>query len=78
MKDYVKAKKPLKGEKIGECLVQAGLIDENTLAKALEIQKVQEKKLGNILIDMGLADDETIAKALAEQLQIPMVRLTKG
>lgn len=62
-------------KKLGECLVGAGLIDEMTLVKALELQKVQKKKLGRILIDMGVADDETIAKALAGQLHIPLVRL---
>ncbi len=76
MNKPVNSKKPPKGrKKLGECLISAGLIDEKTLDKALEIQKVQKKKLGNILIDMGVADDETIAKALADQLHIPMVRL---
>ena len=63
-----------KRKKLGECLVGAGLIDEKTLAKALELQKVQKKKLGRVLIDMGVADDGTIARALAEQLNIPMIR----
>jgi len=64
-------------KKLGECLMEAGLIDEKTLAKALEIQKVRKKKIGQILIDMGVADDEEIAKALATQLMIPFLRLGK-
>jgi type IV pilus assembly protein PilB len=76
MNKPVNSKKPPKGrKKLGECLISAGLIDEKTLAKALEIQKVQKKKLGRILIDMGVADDETIARAMAEQLHIPLLRL---
>ena len=76
MNKPIRAGKSAKGrKKLGECLVEAGLIDQSTLAKALEIQKVQRKKLGNILIDMGVADDETIARALAGQLRIPLVRL---
>lgn len=64
-----------KRRKLGDCLVEAGLIDEKTLAKALDIQKVQKKKIGQILIDMGVADDEEIAKALSKQLRIPFVSL---
>ena len=62
-------------KKLGECLVEAGLIDEKTLANALEIQKVQRKKIGQIFIDMGVADDQEIAQALAIQLKIPLVHL---
>ena len=66
---------PSKKLKMGEYLVKAGLIDEETLAKALHIQKSQKKRLGRILIGMGLADDVVIAKTLAQQLQIPYGRL---
>ena len=58
-------------KKLGEYLVEFGLIDEKTLDKALEIQKIEKKRIGQILIDMGVADDEVIAKALASQLKIP-------
>nr|HID59596.1 response regulator [Desulfobacterales bacterium] len=64
-----------KHKRLGELLVEAGLIDKKTLDKALEIQKMQKKRIGQILIDMGVADDEEIAKALASQLKIPLVRL---
>src|SRR3989339_291666 len=64
-------------KRIGDYLIEAGLIDQATLAKALEIQKSQKKKIGQVLIEMGVADDVTIAKALAEQLKIPFVRLEK-
>jgi type IV pilus assembly protein PilB len=64
-------------KKLGECLVEAGLIDDKTLANALEIQKAQGKKIGQVLIDMGVADDGMIAKALAGQLNISLLRLDK-
>jgi len=71
--------KPPRGrKKLGELLVEAGLIDERTVAKALEIQKLQKKKIGQILIDMGVADEEEIAKAVAKQLMIPFLRLVKA
>jgi hypothetical protein len=46
MNKPVSSKKPPKErEKLGKYLISAGLIDEKTLAKALEIQEVQKKKL---------------------------------
>lgn len=70
-------KSPKRAKKLGEYLVDVGLIDNKTLANALEIHRVQGKKLGRILIEMGVADDEMIAKALATQLRIPFLRLDK-
>ena len=77
MKTTETQKAPSGRKRIGECLIEAGLIDHETLAKALEIQKSQKKKIGQVLTEMGVADDLTIAKALAEQLKIPFVRLEK-
>lgn len=62
-------------KRIGELLVDAGIIPKEAVVKALELQKEQYKKTGEILIDMGAADDIEIAEALAEQLEIPFVRL---
>ena len=62
-------------KELGEYLVEAGIIDQKALFKALEMQKVQKKRIGQILINMGVADDEEIAKALARQLNIPFLRL---
>lgn len=71
-------KKPSeKRKKLGELLVEVGLIDRRVLVKALEIQKMKKKRIGQILIDMGVADEEEIAKALSSQLRIPLVRLKK-
>ena len=64
-------------KKLGDILVEAGLIDQKILFKALETQKVQKKRIGQILINMGAADDEEIAKALARQLNIPFLRLSE-
>jgi type IV pilus assembly protein PilB len=62
-------------KKLGDILVDAGLIDQKILFNALEIQKVQKKRIGQILINMRVADDEEIAKALARQLKIPFMHL---
>ena len=64
-----------KRKKLGDLLVEAGLIDNPTLMTALELQKTKKKRIGQLLIDMGVADDVEIAKALAAQLKIPFIRL---
>jgi type IV pilus assembly protein PilB len=70
------AKPSSRRNKLGDILLQANLIDQNTLDNALQIQKTQKKKIGQILMDMGVTDDEKIAKALASQLKIPFLRLS--
>lgn len=66
---------PSRKMKLGEYLIKGGLIDEETLAKALELQKTQKRRLGQILVDMGVADEIIIAKTLAKQMKIPYGRL---
>ncbi len=64
-----------KRKRLGEFLVDAGLIDDNALSKALEIQKITGKKLGQVLLDMGAVDEYEIAKTISKQFNIPLVPL---
>ncbi len=58
--------------KIGEILIARGLIDENTLEKALVFQKEQpDRRIGEILIAMGALREEDLLSGLSEQLGIP-------
>jgi len=74
-------KKPVRWHKrLGAYLLTAGLIDEETLSKALEVQRTQrppKTRIGKLLIDMGMTDDVNIAKTLASQLNIDFVHLEK-
>ena len=63
-------------KKIGEVLVQAGLIAEADLQLALAEHKRTGERLGVVLIRMGLATEKQISKALAYQLSFPYVSLT--
>lgn len=56
-------------KKIGEILVEAGLIDEMQLNIALGEQKKWDGRLCSIIVNMGFADEESIAAALEKQLQ---------
>ena len=65
-------------KRLGVYLLAAGLIDEKTLTKALEIQKAQsppKTPIGKLFIEMGVTDDVNIAKALASQLNIDFLPL---
>ena len=64
-----------KHKKLGDLLVEAGVLDKSDLLKALQAQKNSSKKVGQILIDMGTVDDVQIAEALSSQLNIPYLRL---
>ncbi len=62
-------------KKIGECLIQAGLITEDDLQAALAEHKRTGERLGAVLVRMNLATEKQITKALAYQLGFPYVSL---
>jgi len=65
-------------KKIGECLVQAGLITEADLQTALAEHKRSGERLGAVLVRMNLATERQIAKALAYQLGFAYVNLSEN
>jgi type IV pilus assembly protein PilB len=62
-------------KKIGECLIQAGLITEDDLRTALTEHKRTGERVGVVLVRLNLATDKQIAKALAFQLGFPYINL---
>ena len=65
-------------KKIGECLVQAGLITETDLQAALVEHKKSGERIGSVLVRMNLATERQIAKALAYQLGFSYVNLAEN
>ncbi len=65
-------------KKIGECLIQAGLITETDLQIALAEHKRTGDRLGAVLVRMNLATEKQIAKALAHQLGFSYVNLAEN
>jgi type IV pilus assembly protein PilB len=65
-------------KKIGECLIQAGLITEDDLRNALTEHKRTGERLGVVLVRMNLATEKQIAKALAFQLGFPYINLSEN
>jgi type IV pilus assembly protein PilB len=65
-------------QRIGECLIQAGLITEDDLRTALVEHKRTGERLGVVLARMNLATEKQIAKALAFQLGFPYINLSEN
>ena len=65
-------------KKIGECLIQAGLITEDDLQTALAEHKRTGERVGVVLVRMNLATEKQIAKALALQLGFPYINLAEN
>ena len=61
--------------RLGELLLEAGLLTEEKLTEALSAQKSTGKRLGQTLIEMNAISEEEMAFALAMQLKIPYVDL---
>ncbi|MFH1495566.1 MAG: GspE/PulE family protein [Pseudomonadota bacterium] len=61
--------------RLGEVLIQQGLLTEDQLKQALAEQKSSGRKLGRIFIENGFVTEEGIAEAIARQLQIPFINL---
>lgn len=64
-------------KRLGNILVESGIITERQLEQALEEQKRSKAKLGETLVYLGLTNEEKIARALMEQLHTDYVKLSE-
>lgn len=64
-----------KGPKIGEILLESGLVKQKELDEALDIQKKKGGLLGTLLVDQGFVKEEDLAFALAKQFHYPYLSL---
>jgi MSHA biogenesis protein MshE len=61
--------------RLGDMLIQQGLLTQQELMDSLAEQKATGRKLGRIIVDSGLVTEDAISKALARQLQAEFVDL---
>ncbi|MFC1855792.1 GspE/PulE family protein [Thermodesulfobacteriota bacterium] len=64
-----------KTKRIGEILVDSGLITKKRLEEAIDEGKRTGIRLGNVLVESGFVTEEDITKALSEQFEMPYVLL---
>lgn len=64
--------------RMGDMLIEAGVISQEQVDRALRIQQEQpQRRLGAILIELGYTESDVIAQVLASQARVPFVRLEK-
>jgi general secretion pathway protein E len=61
--------------KLGELLIERGLIEPEDRDRALDLQKERGDKLGKIIVDMGLVAQRDLLRILSEQNDIPLAVL---
>ena len=73
-KDAENSTAPQSVQKLGACLVEAGIIDEMTLLGVLGEDK-KSPTIDQMLRDLALLDHDNTARALARQLKFPLMNL---
>ncbi len=66
---------PLGQLPLGQLLIEKGLIGQEDLERALELQRERGDKVGKILVDMGYLAQRDLITVLSEQLGLPLARI---
>ncbi|MEE2923354.1 MAG: type IV-A pilus assembly ATPase PilB [bacterium] len=66
----------MKRIRLGDALVDKGLITQEQLQEALTKGKLSGKRVGSILVEMSLVTEQEIVRVLAEQLNVPQIDLS--
>jgi len=75
---YIRTRKETASRrKLGELLVETGLLSVEDLTESLKIQRETGERLGQILINKDFVTEEEMAFALAMQLKIPYIDLSE-
>ncbi len=64
-----------KNKKLGEVLVESGVITTSQLDEALDLSKAQDIVLGDALLELGFIDEKTLYKGLEYLFHVPYVDL---
>jgi MSHA biogenesis protein MshE len=65
--------KPKVKIRLGDLLVQEGIISEEQLMQALSAQKESGRKIGFMLIELGFVTDNQLLTFLSQHLNVPLV-----
>ncbi|RUO80140.1 MSHA biogenesis protein MshE [Idiomarina tyrosinivorans] len=63
--------------RLGDLLVDEGIISHEQLTQALQVQQDSGRKLGATLIELGYLSESQLADFLAQQLKIPRIDLSQ-
>ena len=63
-------------KRLGDLLIEVGMITREQLARALKVQAKMGKRLGRVLVELGFVSEQGLVEALEFQLGIPHVDLS--
>ena len=69
---------PGKPRRLGDILVERGILTEEQVQTALKLQKSTSLRMGQIIVEKGWASELHVLGALGEQLDVPVIRLRAG
>ncbi len=65
-------------KRLGDLLVDAGVISEEQLKEALKKQREMGSRLGQVLIELRMTDEEEVMQAMHTQLGLPIARVREA
>ncbi|MBE4584230.1 MSHA biogenesis protein MshE [Vibrio navarrensis] len=65
-------------KRLGDLLVEEGIINEIQLNQALSVQGSSGRKLGDTLIDLGFLTEQQMLAFLSQQLNLPLIDLSRA
>lgn len=65
-------------KRLGDLLVEEGIITESQVEQALAAQKSTGRKLGDALIELGFLSEQQMLSFLSQQLAIPLIDLSRA
>ena len=64
-------------KRLGELLIEAGLISQEDCRRALKMQVGGHRRLGRILVKMGAITSDQLLETLASQFEMPIIEIDK-
>ncbi|MEZ9565426.1 GspE/PulE family protein [Vibrio artabrorum] len=65
-------------KRLGDLLVEEGIVTDNQVEQALAAQKHTGRKLGDALIELGFLSEQQMLTFLSQQLAIPLIDLSRA
>jgi MSHA biogenesis protein MshE len=65
-------------KRLGDLLVEEGIISEEQVVQALSAQKQSGRKLGDTLIQLGFLSENQLLEFLSQQLNLPLIDLSRA
>lgn len=64
-------------KRLGELLVEAGLVSEEQLQHSLQEQRRSGELLGEVMVHLGYVTEDDVASTLVQQFGIPFIRVSQ-